>query len=73
MMADQNQRLWLLNHTAVRFGLEPLNSVGVGVPSVCPSSSVKARPRRADRALLALIGLPSPGYRHAPDRRGDAS
>jgi pimeloyl-ACP methyl ester carboxylesterase len=36
MMADQNQRLWLLNHTAARFGLEPLNPEGVGVLSVLP-------------------------------------
>jgi haloalkane dehalogenase len=25
MMADQNQRLWMLNHTADRFGMEPRN------------------------------------------------
>jgi haloalkane dehalogenase len=36
MMADQNQRLWLLSHTATRFGLEPLNPEGIGVLSVLP-------------------------------------
>ena len=36
MMADKNQRLWLLAHTARQFGADPLDPNGVGVISVFP-------------------------------------
>jgi haloalkane dehalogenase len=36
MVDDQNQRLWLLQHTARRWGLDPLDPNGVGVVSVLP-------------------------------------
>ena len=36
MMEDANQRLWLLNHTARRFGGDPLDPNGVGMVSVLP-------------------------------------
>ena len=36
MMADKDQRLWLLPHTARQFGANPLDPHGVGVISVLP-------------------------------------
>jgi pimeloyl-ACP methyl ester carboxylesterase len=36
MMADDNQRLWLINHTGRQFGEDPLDPKGVGVISVFP-------------------------------------
>jgi haloalkane dehalogenase len=36
MMDDPDQRLWLLGHTARRFGLDPLDPQGVGVRSILP-------------------------------------
>jgi len=36
MMADKDQRLWLLAHTARQFGADPLDPHGVGVISVFP-------------------------------------
>ena len=36
MMADKDQRLWLLAHTARQFGADPLDPNGVGVISVFP-------------------------------------
>jgi haloalkane dehalogenase len=36
MMADKDQRLWLLAHTARQFGADPLDPNGVGVISVVP-------------------------------------
>jgi haloalkane dehalogenase len=36
MMADKDQRLWLLAHTARQFGADPLDPNGVGVMSVFP-------------------------------------
>jgi pimeloyl-ACP methyl ester carboxylesterase len=36
MIDDPNQRLWLLNHTALRFGLDPLDPQGIGVISILP-------------------------------------
>jgi pimeloyl-ACP methyl ester carboxylesterase len=36
MMADDNQRLWLINHTGRQFGADPLDPKGVGVISVFP-------------------------------------
>jgi haloalkane dehalogenase len=56
MMADQNQRLWLLNHTAVRFGLEPLNPEGVGVLSVLPQFFGEGETPDALAAIRAWTG-----------------
>jgi pimeloyl-ACP methyl ester carboxylesterase len=36
MVDDPNQRLWLLWHTARRFGLDPLDPTGIGVTSIAP-------------------------------------
>jgi pimeloyl-ACP methyl ester carboxylesterase len=36
MTDDPDQRLWLLNHTARRFGLDPLDPHGIGVTSIFP-------------------------------------
>jgi pimeloyl-ACP methyl ester carboxylesterase len=36
MVNDENQRLWLLLHTAARFGLAPGETEGVGVTAVLP-------------------------------------
>lgn len=36
MTDDPDQRLWLLNHTARRFGLDPLDPQGIGVTSIFP-------------------------------------
>ena len=36
IMADKDQRLWLLAHTARQFGADPLDPHGVGVISVLP-------------------------------------
>ena len=36
MIDDRDQRLWLLGHTARRFGLDPLDPQGVGVRSILP-------------------------------------
>jgi len=36
MTEDPDQRLWLLNHTARRFGLDPLDPQGIGVLSIFP-------------------------------------
>jgi len=36
MIDDPDQRLWLLNHTARRFGLDPLDPQGVGLLSIFP-------------------------------------
>ena len=36
MTDDPDQRLWLLNHTARRFGLDPLEPAGIGVTSILP-------------------------------------
>ena len=36
MLDDADQRLWLLGHTAMRFGLDSLNADGVGIKSVLP-------------------------------------
>ena len=36
MIDDTDQRLWLLAHTARRFGLDPLDPQGVGVLSIFP-------------------------------------
>jgi haloalkane dehalogenase len=36
MIDDPDQRLWLLNHTARRFGLDPLDPQGVGLVSILP-------------------------------------
>jgi pimeloyl-ACP methyl ester carboxylesterase len=36
MIADESQRLWLLQHTARRFGDDPLDPGGIGVTSVLP-------------------------------------
>jgi haloalkane dehalogenase len=36
MIDDPDQRLWLLAHTARRFGLDPLDPQGVGVTSIFP-------------------------------------
>jgi haloalkane dehalogenase len=56
MMADQNQRLWLLNHTAARFGLEPLNPDGVGVVSVLPQFFGEGETPDALAAIRAWTG-----------------
>jgi haloalkane dehalogenase len=36
MIDDPDQRLWLLWHTARRFGLDPLDPTGIGVTSITP-------------------------------------
>ncbi len=36
MLGDTGQRLWLLSHTARRFGGDPLDPNGVGMVSVLP-------------------------------------
>ena len=36
MTDDPDQRLWLLNHTARRFGLDPLDPQGIGLTSIFP-------------------------------------
>jgi 2-hydroxy-6-oxonona-2,4-dienedioate hydrolase len=36
MIDDPDQRLWLLNHTARRFGLDPLDPEGIGLRSIFP-------------------------------------
>ena len=36
MADDPDQRLWLLNHTARRFGLDPLDPQGIGLTSIFP-------------------------------------
>lgn len=36
LMDDENQRLWLLLHTARRFGLDPGDTEGIGAVSVLP-------------------------------------
>jgi haloalkane dehalogenase len=36
MISDENQRLWLLQHTARRWGIDPLDPNGIGFVSVLP-------------------------------------
>lgn len=73
MMADQNQRLWLLNHTAVRFGLEPLNPEGVGVLSVLPQFFGEGEIPDALAAVRAWTGglFPAMAEQDARTARGD--
>lgn len=73
MMADQNQRLWLLNHTAVRFGLEPLNPEGIGVLSVLPQFFGEGEIPDALAAIRAWTGalFPALAEQDARIARGD--
>lgn len=73
MMTDQNQRLWLLNHTAVQFGLEPLNPEGVGVLSVLPQFFGEDEIPDALAAIRAWTGalFPALAEQDARTVRGD--
>jgi pimeloyl-ACP methyl ester carboxylesterase len=56
MIDDPNQRLWLLWHTARRFGLDPLDPTGIGVVSITPQFFGDAETPDALPAVRAWTG-----------------
>ena len=56
MIDDENQRLWLLWHTARRFGLDPLDPSGIGTVSITPQFFGDAETPDALAAVRAWTG-----------------
>lgn len=56
MIDDPNQRLWLLWHTARRWGMDPTNPTGVGAVSIVPQFFGDAETPDALAAIRAWTG-----------------
>jgi haloalkane dehalogenase len=68
MTDDPNQRLWLLWHTARRFGLDPLDPSGIGVVSITPQFFGDADTPDALPAIRAWTRSLSPELDRQDDR-----
>jgi haloalkane dehalogenase len=73
MVDDPDQRLWLLNHTARQFGLDPLNPEGIGVLAILPQFFGEADAPDALPAIRAWTGAMFPTLAEQDTRiaRGD--